>query len=276
MKMIGCQKMEKNMGWNNLLILGLVAAFLCIAGFYRYVYFMSVGYGLAIAGIGTALILMFPTERSVVSILLCGLMILYGIRLAGFLIYREWKTAEYRKTLQEVTAGESKMSVGVKILIWIGVSVLYVVQCSPVFYRMYHAKGGINDAAAWAGILICAVAIVLESLADKQKSDQKKRNPDMVAMQGLYRMVRCPNYFGEILFWSGLFVSGFSVLQGAGEWCMAVIGYVCIVLIMFSGAKRLEKRQNEHYGKQKNYQEYVQKTPILIPGIPLYHLNKME
>ena len=239
MKMIGCQKMEKNMGWNNLLILGLVAAFLCIVGFYRYVYFMSVGYGLAIAGIGTALILMFPTERSVVSILLCGLMILYGIRLAGFLIYREWKTAEYRKTLQEVTAGESKMSVGVKIL-------------------------------------ICAVGIVLESLADKQKSDQKKRNPGMVAMQGLYRMVRCPNYFGEILFWSGLFVSGFSVLQSAGEWCMAVLGYVCIVLIMFSGAKRLEKRQNEHYGKQKNYQEYVQKTPILIPGIPLYHLNKME
>ena len=276
MKMIGCQKMEKNMGWNNLLILGLVAAVLCIAGFYRYVYFMSVGYGLAIAGIGTALILMFPTERSVVSILLCGLMILYGIRLAGFLIYREWKAAEYRKTLQEVTAGESKMPVGVKILIWIGVSVLYVVQCSPVFYRMYHAKGSINDAAAWAGILICAVAIVLESLADKQKSDQKKRNPGMVAMQGLYRMVRCPNYFGEILFWSGLFVSGFSVLQGAGEWCMAVLGYVCIVLIMFSGAKRLEKRQNEHYGKQKNYQEYVQKTPILIPGIPLYHLNKME
>ena len=264
------------MGWNNLLILGLVAGMLCIAGFYRYVYFMSVGYGLAIAGIGTALLIMFPTEISVADSLLCGLMILYGIRLSGFLIYREWKAAEYRKTLQEVTAGERTMPAGLKVLIWIGVSILYVVQCSPVFYRMYHAGNSPKEAAAWAGILICAVAIIMESLADKQKSDQKKKKPDMVATQGLYKIVRCPNYFGEMLFWSGVFVSGFGALCGAGEWSMAILGYGCIIMIMFSGAKRLEKRQNERYGTRKSYQEYVQKTPILIPFLPIYHLNRLK
>ena len=42
---------------------------------------------------------------------------------------------------------------------------------------------------------------------------------------------------------------------------------------MFNGAQRLEKRQNSRYGKDPAYQAYVNKTPILLPFIPLYHLN---
>jgi hypothetical protein len=43
---------------------------------------------------------------------------------------------------------------------------------------------------------------------------------------------------------------------------------------MFNGAQRLEKRQMERYGNDKAYNEYADKTPIIIPLIPLYHLNK--
>lgn len=96
----------------------------------------------------------------------------------------------------------------------------------------------------------------------------------MVATKGLYRIVRCPNYLGELLFWSGILVSGLDILSGAGQWIIAAVGYVCIVFIMFNGATRLEKRQTKRYGKKKEYQEYVAHTPILLPWIPLYHLYK--
>ena len=43
---------------------------------------------------------------------------------------------------------------------------------------------------------------------------------------------------------------------------------------MFSGAKRLEIRQNKNYGDKEEYRNYVKRTPILIPFIPLYHLAK--
>ena len=117
--------------------------------------------------------------------------------------------------------------------------------------------------------------LVLEAAADREKSAQKKLRPDMTATEGLYKMCRCPNYFGEIILWTGVFVSGIGVLEG-WQWLVAGLGYVTIVYVMFSGAKRLEKRQNKNYGDKEEYRAYVEKTPILIPLIPLYHLVKEE
>lgn len=116
-------------------------------------------------------------------------------------------------------------------------------------------------------------SFILESTADKQKSDQKKIRPDMVAKEGLYKIVRCPNYLGEILFWTGIFVSGWDILTGAGQWIMAIIAYICIVYIMFNGAQRLEKRQMKRYGADKEYNDYADKTSIIIPLLPIYNLN---
>ena len=82
------------------------------------------------------------------------------------------------------------------------------------------------------------------------------------------------NYLGEIIFWTGVFVSGITTYTGIGQWIMAVVAYISILLIMFNGAQRLEKRQMERYGNDKAYNEYADKTPIILPLIPLYHLNK--
>ena len=57
---------------------------------------------------------------------------------------------------------------------------------------------------------------------------------------------------------------------------MAIISYICIVFIMFNGAQRLEKRQMARYGNDPEYTAYANKTPIIIPLLPIYHLNKVE
>lgn len=45
---------------------------------------------------------------------------------------------------------------------------------------------------------------------------------------------------------------------------------------MFSGARRLELRQNRTYKDNKEYLKYIKKTPILIPFIPLYSVEKYK
>lgn len=264
------------MHWGLLGILYGISLVLCAVGFVKFVYFLSIGYGLAVAGEGIAIAIMDLSHGTwtVALLIQCLLFVVYGFRLSGFLLFRELKSAAYRKTLNAET--DKPMPVFVKAVIWIVVAALYVAQVSPVLYR--SQLGGaprVGSVSTWIGAAVMLLGVILESAADKQKSASKKKNPDMVATQGLYKLCRCPNYFGEIVFWTGVLISGVTILRGA-QWVLAVIGYVCIVYIMFNGAQRLERRQNKRYGGKKEYQEYVKKTPIILPFLPIYHLNKKD
>ena len=252
------------------IILLIVSALICAIGFYRFVWFMSVGYGLAVAGLGLAMLVIGAAGGTITpaTAVLCILCVIYGIRLGGFLLVRELKNAAYKKTLD---AQIKPVPLPVKIVMWLFMAVLYVCQVSPVWYRISNAEGG--SALAWIGAIIAACGILIEAEADRQKSASKAKNPRKPAMDGLYKYSRCPNYCGEILFWTGLFVSGLNILRGS-QWIIALIGYICIFFIMVSGAKRLEKRQNKNYGSDPEYRAYCEKTPILIPFIPVYHFVK--
>ena len=268
------------MPWSLLGILLAVCAVMCAVGFYKFVYFLSIGYGFAIAGGGIAVLVMYlvnPTNTPVWIVLVeCALFIAYGVRLSGFLLVRELKNVSFRKTdvAKDTLAknNEKKMPVFVLATIWVVVAILYTTQVSPMLFRVVNESSDI--VVPIIGFAISIFGLILETIADNQKSAQKKERPDMVATKGLYRIVRCPNYLGEITFWTGVFVSGITAYKTPGQWIMAIIAYICIVYIMFNGAQRLEKRQMARYGENEEYNEYANKTPIIIPLIPLYHLNK--
>jgi len=150
---------------------------------------------------------------------------------------------------------------------------------SPMYFRYFNignTKYGKDFVVPLIGMAISVCGLCLEALADRQKSEQKKKNPNMVATEGLYRIVRCPNYLGEIVFWIGVFVSGVTALRNWMQWAFAIVALIAIVYIMFNGAQRLEKRQMARYGNDPAYRRYADSTPILLPLVPLYHLNKPE
>lgn len=258
----------------SILVVFIVTAVLSAVGFYKFVYFLSIGYGFAIAGAGIAMIAMFGLDMGLALLLLCLLFIVYGVRLSGFLLVREIKNASYRKTLKEATGDEKAMPIFVKTAIWILCSLMYTAQVSPVLYRL--ETGLTSNLMPIIGVVIMAAGIIIESVADMQKSAAKKINPNRICDTGLYKIVRCPNYFGELLFWTGVILSGFGALQGIVQWIIAILGYILIVYVMFSGAKRLEGRQNNNYSKDPEYRAYAKNTPIILPFIPLYSLLKYD
>ena len=266
------------MPWSLLGILAIVCAVLSAVGFYKFVYFLSIGYGFAVAGGGIAILIMAlvnPTDAPIWILLIqAALFVAYGIRLSGFLLVRELKTASYKKTFQEVSGDGKKMPFFVLFTIWISVTVLYVAQVSPMLFR--YDNGASDLVLPLIGIVISILGLVLESVADNQKSAQKKVRPDMVAIEGLYKLCRCPNYLGEIIFWTGVFIAGITAYATVGQWITSILAYVCIVYIMFNGAQRLEKRQMGRYGENEEYNNYANKTPIIIPFLPIYHLNKKK
>ena len=268
------------MPWDLLGILLIVCAVACAVGFYKFVYFLSIGYGFAVAAGGIATLIMYFVNPSATPLWImlaeCVLFVCYGVRLSGFLLVRELKSLTFRKTdVAKDTLNknsEKKMPVFVLATIWVSVAILYTAQVSPMLFRYTNAS--VDAIVPVIGFAVSVFGLVLESIADNQKSAQKKERPDMVATKGLYRICRCPNYFGEILFWTGVFISGISTYAGVGQWITAIVAYICIVYIMFNGAQRLEKRQMARYGENEEYNTYANKTPIIIPFLPIYHLNK--
>ena len=268
------------MPWSLLGIILAVCAVLCAVGFYKFVYFLSIGYGFAVAGGGIAVLVMYllnpPATPWWIIVIEAALFLAYGIRLSGFLLVRELKNASFKKTdvAKDTLAknNEKKMPVFVLATIWVSVAVLYTAQVSPMLFR--YSNAATDVVLPVIGFAVSIFGLILESIADNQKSAQKKENPDMVATKGLYCIVRCPNYLGEIIFWTGVFVSGISAYATVGQWITAILAYICIVFIMFNGAQRLEKRQMARYGDNKEYNDYANKTPIILPLLPIYHLNK--
>ena len=122
--------------------------------------------------------------------------------------------------------------------------------------------------------MVCGLA--LETAADLQKNAAKKINPGRFVDTGLYRIVRCPNYFGEMTFWTGVFITGIGSNAGVLQWISVLAGYLGIIYVMFGGARRLEIRQNRTYGNDPEYQVYVRITPIMIPFVPLYSVEKYK
>lgn len=85
------------------LIIFLVALAISAVGFHRYIWFISIGYGFSIAGIGSALLIYFGIRGGLttVSAIMAALLIVYGLRLGGYLLAREHRSSSYHQVMQQ-------------------------------------------------------------------------------------------------------------------------------------------------------------------------------
>lgn len=251
----------------------IVAAIGCCMGFKEFVWFMSVGYGFAVMCIGIFHLVfgLINGSLTIATAIISILFIIYGYRLGGYILKRELTNAHYKKTL-ESTGSTKAMPIPVSIMMWAMMSLLYTAQTSSLTYRVIN--GAKDNFFVYLGIVIMILAIVGEATADKQKSAAKKLNPKRFCDTGLYKIVRCPNYFSEILFWIGVSVSGIGAVSGK-QWIVVIIALVMITFIMYNSAQRLELRQEKNYGLDKEYQKYSDTTPLIFPFTKQYHSMKV-
>jgi len=256
-------------------ILAAITLVITAVGFRRMVYFLNIGYAFSIVAVVIVSVILLRDNATVLTLLLAAGIVFWGLRLGIFVTKRELSKG-YVKERDRIDKEYGKITLPIKFAIWISVSVLYLMMVSPVFFSLETANqpGPAGQAFQWIGLTLMAGGLVLEGIADKQKSAFKSKNPSTFCNSGMFSLVRCPNYLGEITFWIGVWVMGIGFYKTALEWIVSLIGMVCIVYIMFGSTKRLEKTQISRYGSVPEYQKYSKTVPILIPWLPLYTLQK--
>ena len=262
----------------HLLLLFGLALVISSIGFYRAVYFISIGYAFSMVAMAIATAFLLRQNLTWASILHNLLLALWGLRLGLYLVRRESQSS-YHRELEETHERSAGMSWLQKALIWISVSALYVAMFSPSLFSLTAtspAPAGLTIALQSLGLLLLGGGLLLEAVADKQKSDFKAHTPGLFCHVGLYRRVRCPNYLGEITFWVGNWVMGLLFYVSPLRWIASAIGLVCIILIMVGSTKRLERSQGERYGHLPEYQQYVRTVPVLFPFVPIYTLKNVR
>ena len=122
---------------------------------------------------------------------------------------------------------------------------------------------------ALIGFLIWFAGFGIEVAADAQKS-RFRANPDNKGRyidSGLWSKSRHPNYFGEIVLWIGVAIIALPVLRGWGWVTLISPVFVALLLTRVSGVPMLEKRADEKWGGQEDYEEYKKRTSVLIPRL---------
>jgi len=125
------------------------------------------------------------------------------------------------------------------------------------------------DLFALIGFLVWVFGFAMEVVADYQKSrfNADPINNSKFIQSGLWSRSRHPNYFGEIVLWIGVMIIALPVLQG-WQW-VALISpvFVTLLLTRVSGIPLLEKKADQKWGGQADYEAYKKTTPVLIPRL---------
>ena len=120
------------------------------------------------------------------------------------------------------------------------------------------------------GVAMWVAGFLIEVVADNQKSAFRKvpENKGRFINTGLWALSRHPNYFGEILLWSGITVVSLPLLSG-WQWATIISPFfVTFLLTRVSGIPMLERTGKQRWGDDPDYQAYVKNTPVLVPRPP--------
>ena len=196
------------------------------------------------------------------SLLLMALVSIWALRLGIFLFRRIMREGE-DKRFMEIKQSASRFLLTWTIQgLWVSFTLAAALAAITVEQRTVFGIVGL------LGFLVWIIGFSFEVIADYQKSKFRSipENKGKFISTGLWSISRHPNYFGEILLWIGIAIIALPTLDG-WRWITLISPvFVTLLLTKVSGVPLLEKRADDKWGGQEEYEEYKKRTPVLIPN----------
>lgn len=207
---------------------------------------------------------------------------LWGARLAGFLLFRIIKTGKDDRF--DDKRGKVLPMLGFYVFqtLWVWtVSMPVTVLNSPIVN--HFQQPAFNKATDILAVIGFGIGIIMETVSDIQKYRFKQTHQERGAVcnKGFFAWSRHPNYFAEILIQFSIFMlavtpASYNYVQGGAKAALfaSIVGPIFLTtLLMFVSGLTLQERPGakKRYEKGEGWNEYaayLHQTSILIPFPP--------
>ncbi len=189
------------------------------------------------------------------------LVIIWGLRLSGYLFSRNWgKPEDFRYAAWRMQWG-SRWWWRSFFQVYLLQGLLQLIVVMPLILVFGSGPSEIGW-FEWVGAGLAWSGLVIEAVADAQKFrfKQEPRNRDRLIMSGLWRYSRHPNYFGDAVFWWGI---GLMCVRAKWGWIgLASPILMNWLLLKVSGVPLLEER----WASRPEFEGYRKRTNRFVPG----------
>ena len=196
------------------------------------------------------------------AMLLCVLTTVWGLRLAGYLTWRNLgREEDYRYREMRDKHGSRFPLVSLFTVFWLQAAIMWVVSLPLQLGQLADSPWNLLDLC---GVACWSIGFLFESVGDYQLARFKARpeNRGAVMDRGLWRYTRHPNYFGDCLVWWGLFL----IAAGGGAWPTVISPLLMSFLLMkVSGVALLERSITD---RRPEYAAYIRSTSPFFPLPP--------
>tara|TARA_B100000941_G_C28433446_1_gene515560 strand:+ start:160 stop:1014 length:855 start_codon:yes stop_codon:yes gene_type:complete len=188
--------------------------------------------------------------------------LIWTLRLGSFLLKRVMDAGE-DKRFRTIKTNPTQF------FMTFNLSALWVVICS--LCALTAVSNGVLEVKPifYMGLLVFIIGFLIEVIADNQKTAFRAvpENANSFITTGLWSVSRHPNYFGEVTLWLGIAMMSLPYLEGVQYWTLISPIFSFVLIYFVSGVRMLEARANVKWGENKEYLDYVKKTPIFFPKI---------
>ena len=204
------------------------------------------------------LIFLLNNNFTLANFIILILVGIWGLRLALYLFFRNIKKDEDKRY---VKIRASIGNIGLYFITYMIQIILIGLVSLPIQALIIHTETSNLNFISLIGVIIALSGVIIESIADIQMSKFKliPSNKGKLMDKGLWQFSRHPNYFGDSLFWWGVFIFSYGYTFNL----LIVISPIIMTyfLMRVSGVTLLE-RQLRH--KKEGYEEYINNTSSFI------------
>jgi steroid 5-alpha reductase family enzyme len=201
-------------------------------------------------------------EASVWRVMLAAMVVVWAVRLGSFLFVR------VRRDGSDGRFDKIKVHPLAFLATWT-LQALWVSMTAAAALAAITVADGLGGVWAMLGVIVWLIGFAIEVVADTQKRRFRAdpANAGRFISTGLWSRSRHPNYFGEILLWSGVALMAVPTLSG-WRWVVLISPvFVWLLLTRVSGVPLLEARAAARFGDDPAYGAYVKHTPVLVPRL---------